>query len=258
MVSDDDGLPPFEAIGFVRCSASCVEDVPSEGLPSSVVLKDRYLEALTGVEPGDHLYVVAVFHQADPRVLTGSPGTPNVQGAFSIRSSCRPNLIGMTLSTVVGIDGPEVTFEWLDFVDGSPVLDLKRYNWRWECVPSARRLDRRFIEQQISRDALATVLARPAYNFHGERCHRVGQIGELGARLVQDFNVWLGSPTLAVSVRGDGHLVDCVQGLTGATFGNDRLAVTLADRAEPWIELRDESLSLTAQFNGCGWDIHIS
>ncbi|MFE7741159.1 TrmO family methyltransferase [Nocardia sp. NPDC057455] len=248
-------LPVFDPIGVVRCAAGTIDDVPAEGLPSRVLLDERYLEALDGIEPGDHLYVIAVFHLADPKVLTGSPGTRHAQGAFSIRSSCRPNLLGMTLSRVLDIRGTEISFEWLDFVDNSPVLDIKRYNWRWECVPSTRRLDRRFIERQLDHRTLATVLARPAYNFHGERCARVGQAGALAATLVQDYDLWLGNPALRVHVRADGHLVDCVQGLTGATFGNDRLEVTLSDTDEPVVVFTESERRILARGTGTDWII---
>ncbi|MET9029176.1 TrmO family methyltransferase [Nocardia sp. NPDC004168] len=248
-------LPAFAPIGVVRCGAPTIDDVPSEGLPSRVVLDERYLAALDGIEPGDHLYVLAVFHLADPEVLTGSPGTRHAQGAFSIRSSCRPNLLGMTLSRVLDIRGTEISFEWLDFVDNSPVLDIKRYNWRWECVPSTRRLDRRFVERQLDHRTLAAVLARPAYNFHGERCARVGQTGALAATLVQNHDLWLGNPALRVHIRADGHLVDCVQGLTGATFGNGRLGVTLSDTDEPVVEFVEPTRRLSARRTGSEWAI---
>lgn len=255
MNRDSSLLPRFDQIGVIRCAALEVADVPSEGLPSSVVIDSRYRSAIDGIEVGDHLYVVAVFHLADPTVLTASPDTVNAQGAFSIRGSSRPNLIGLTLSKVVAIEGTEVSFEWLDFVDGTPVLDLKRYNWRWECVPSARRLDRRFIEQQIDRESLATVLARPAYNFHGERCQRVTQVGALGAALVQDHGVWLGSPTLSIAVTGDGHLIDCVQGLTGATLGSGRLHVTIDDSCVPTVAFIDGPVIFTATLIDGLWHI---
>ena len=211
-------------LGTVRCDAHTVAEVPSEGLPSDVVLDEAYLDALHGVEVGDFIYVLALFHLADPRVHQGSPGTDDVQGAFSIRSSCRPNRIGMTLSRVTAVDGNRVSFEWLDFVDGSPVIDLKRYNWRWEIALSTRRMDRRFIERQIPLLTLAQVMARPAAAFHGEHCEQTRRAGLLGAQLVHEHDLRLTDPGFRVRVHGDGHLLDSIQAITGATFGNDRLS----------------------------------
>lgn len=191
-----------------------------------VELDPNLAEAMVGIEVGDDMYVITVFDRADATTLQGSAGTPQVQGAFSIRSSCRPNRIGMTLARVTAISGLTISFEWLDFADGTPIIDLKRYNWRWECIPGTRRLDRRHFENQISRDELVQVLARPARNFHGEECEWVPRVGELAAELVQECDVWWGDPTLIVTVSGDDHLSECVQGLTGATAGNGRLRRT--------------------------------
>lgn len=243
-------------LGTVRCSARTVADVPSEGLPSEVVLEERYLDALHGVEVGDFMYVLVLFHLADPSVHQGSPGTQQAQGAFSIRSSCRPNLIGMTLSRVTAIEGTRVSFEWLDFVDGSPVIDLKRYNWRWEVALSTRRMDRRFIEEQIPTETLAQVMARPAANFHGEHCEQTRRAGLLGAQLVHEHGLRLTDPGFRVHVRGDGHLLDSIQAITGATFGNERLTFE-PSLSDSLVELRG-LVDLKARWEPERWMIDVA
>lgn len=233
-------------LGIVRCAAATVADVPSEGLPSTVVLEAEFADALVGVEVGDYLHVITLFHLADPAVLQGSPATENTQGAFSIRSSCRPNLLGMTVARVTAIDGLNVSFDWLDFVDGTPVVDLKRYNWRWECILSARRLDRRFIERQIDRRALVAVFERPAVNFHGESCSATRRAAAWAAELSQDHDIRVHDPAFRVHVRGDGHLIDAVQALTAATFGNGRLDAVLDESAAEIVLTRcDETIKAT-------------
>lgn len=242
---------PMDTIGWVRCSASEVGDVPSEGLPSWVEMRPEYRDALVGIEVGDHMFVVTVFDRADGSTLQGSPGTRDAQGAFSIRSSCRPNRIGMTLSRITEIDGLLIGFEWLDFADRTPVIDLKRYNWRWECVPSARRLDRRHFERQLDLATLARVLARPARNFHGEDCAWVSRCGRLAAQLVLDENLWWGDPGLRIRVSGDEHLVESIQGLTGATVGNGRLT-RAGDSSQPTVVIEGPA-SIVAAWNGERW-----
>ncbi|MBB1502209.1 SAM-dependent methyltransferase [Propioniciclava sp. MC1683] len=239
-------------IGVVRCEAATVADVPSEGLPSTVVVDPAYADALVGVEVGDHVHVITVFHLADPTVLQGSPATEHTQGAFSIRSSCRPNLLGMTVAKVTAIDGLNVSFDWLDFVDGTPVVDLKRYNWRWECILSARRLDRRFIEQQIDPLALATVFERPAVNFHGEACAATARAGLLAAKLSQEHGVRIHDPAFRVRVRGDGHWVDAMQALTAATLGNGRLEI-IVDAGGAEVTLDSGASVVHAEWRGDDW-----
>lgn len=251
----DDGIR-LSVLGHIRCAATAVADVPSQGLPSRIELRDRYRPALLGLEPGDHVYVLVVFDRAEGELLRGSPGTAVEQGAFSIRSSQRPNRLGMTLAMITAIDGATVHLDWADFADGTPVVDIKRYNWRWECVLAARRLDRRAIERQIDRVDLVAVLRRPAVNLHGERCQWVDAAAELGAALVHDHDVWLGSPDLALAVSGSGHLVDALQGITGATLGNGRLRVERGDDpgsgATALVRLRGD-VELDVRWDGAVW-----
>lgn len=240
----------IQTIGYVRCEAKSVAEVPSEGMPSVVELDPSMAEALLGIEVGDDIYVITVFDRADDTTMQGSAGTPQAQGAFSIRSSCRPNRIGMTLSRVTGMSGLNIEFEWLDFADGTPVIDLKRYNWRWECVPNTRHLDRRHFEKQISREALGQVLARPARNFHGEECPWVTRVGDLAAELVQECDLWWGDPRLIVTVSDNHHLSECIQGVTGATVGNGRLR--RSHSPTPSVALTGPR-ELTAVWSGDGW-----
>lgn len=217
----------FRVLGHVRCAAKQVADVPSEGLPGTLVLASDLAPALEGLCPGAFIYVIVEFDKADPRVMTASPGTPHQLGSFALRGSDRPNRIGMTLTRIVRIRGTELDVSWIDFSDGSPILDIKKYNPRWEVAFCAPRDDRRHIEQQIAFESLAIVLARPIECFAGTDAPEARPLAQAAARLVQEHNVFLGDPELKAHVAGAPRLVDCVQGLLGASLGNGRLSVDL-------------------------------
>jgi tRNA (adenine37-N6)-methyltransferase len=223
LTNESAALFPMKTIGVVRCEAPEVADVPSEGLVSRVVVAPEYRRAMTGLEVGDDLFVLTVFDQANGNVLSGSADTPFESGAFSIRSSERPNRIGMTLARVTAIDDLEIHFDWLDFSDGTPVIDIKRYNWRWEVIPGTRHLDRRHIETQIPRDTLVGVLARAATKFHGEHCADVHRASVLIASLSHDHGILATDRDVVVTVAGGPHLREALMVLTGATCGNARL-----------------------------------
>lgn len=218
-----DSVIALHPVGFVSCAAKTLEEMPSEGLPSSICINPSLIPAMKGLEAGMDIYVVGWFDQADSDTLLASPGTPQEHGAFAVRSSCRPNQLGLTLTKIDGIEGSLINVQWLDFTDGTPILDIKRYNARWECIFSTARENRTHFERQIERKALSIVLARPARNFHGENCAWISRIGEIGATLVQEYGVFLADPLLSFHVAGNGHVIDAVQGMTGAAFGNNRL-----------------------------------
>lgn len=217
----------FEVLGRVRCAAKRLQDVPSEGLPATLEMRPDLEPALEGLFPGLFIYVIVEFHHANPHILTASPGTPQQRGAFALRSSDRPNRIGMTLTRIERIQGTNIDVNWIDFSDGTPIFDLKRYNPRWECVFSMPRDDRRHFERQIARQSLVKVLARPIECFAGPDAPEIHPLAVAAAELVQGHNVFLGDPNLLAHIRGAGTLVDCVQGMLGARFGNGRLSVEL-------------------------------
>lgn len=214
----------LDVLGYVRCAAKTVADVPSEGLPGTLVLHDWLAPAIEGLRPGHFVYVITYFHEGDPRTFKASPGTRQQRGAFALRSSDRPNCIGMTLTRIEQIRGMEIDVSWVDFSDGTPILDIKMYSQRWECVFSAPGDDRRHFEKQIPREVLAVVLARPIRNFAGD-IPEADILAAMGAELVQVHDVFLLNPNLKVHVKGAGTLIDGIQGLTKASFGNGRLTV---------------------------------
>jgi len=224
MVTLDEGTVLLDVLGHVRCAAKTVDDVPSEGLPGTLVFHDWLEPALEGLRPGQFVYVITYFDKGNRQSLLASPETKQQRGAFALRSSDRPNCVGMTLTCIELIRGTEIDVSWVDFSDGTPILDIKVYSNRWECVFSAPGDDRRYFEKQIPRSALTTVLARPIRNFAGD-IPEADLLAAAGADLIQEHNVFLHDPNLKVSVRGSGRLIDGIQGLTKASFGNGRLSL---------------------------------
>lgn len=212
----------LDVLGYVRCGAKTVAGIPSEGLPGTLVLHNWLASAIEGLRSGHFIYVITYFDKGNPNTLKASPGTPQQRGAFALRSSDRPNCIGMTLTRIEQIRGTEIDVSWIDFSDGTPILDIKMYSHRWECVFSAPGDDRRYFEKQIPRDALTIVLARPIRNFAGD-IPEADILAAVGAELVQVHEVFLLDPNLRVYVNGAGTLIDGIQGLMKVSFGNGRL-----------------------------------
>lgn len=98
-------------------------------------------EALLGLGQFSHLWVIFLFHaNKESDALTVRPprlGGNTKQGVFATRSPFRPNNIGLSLVKIKSIDKNSITVIGGDFLDETPVIDLKPYIKEIECVPDA-------------------------------------------------------------------------------------------------------------------------
>lgn len=101
-------------------------------------------EALVGLENFSHLWVIFEFHETpatDEQSLTVRPprlGGNIKQGVFATRSPFRPNNIGLSLVKIESISNCKITISGGDFLDCTPILDLKPYLKEIESITNAR------------------------------------------------------------------------------------------------------------------------
>ena len=120
------------AIARVRCPRPAAQDDLWDAVESRIELDDRFAPAaLQGLDGFSHLEVVYLFDQVDPaQVNTGARHPRNnsdwpQMGIFAQRARKRPNRIGVSCCTLLGVDGRTIHVRGLDAIDGSPVLDIK-------------------------------------------------------------------------------------------------------------------------------------
>jgi tRNA-Thr(GGU) m(6)t(6)A37 methyltransferase TsaA len=58
-------------------------------------------------------------------------------GVFATRTPYRPNPIGLTLVELMKVEGNVLTVRGLDAFDGTPVLDIKPFDY-WDIAEAAR------------------------------------------------------------------------------------------------------------------------
>jgi tRNA-Thr(GGU) m(6)t(6)A37 methyltransferase TsaA len=127
----DDQKVVYEPIGKVR-NDYCKPGDPKKirNSKSQLILKEKYLPALEGIER--YKYLLVVYH------IDRSPGyrakvhpmgdlSRPERGVLATRSPCRPNPIGITVVQILGIEGTKISVTGLDALDGSPLLDIKPY-----------------------------------------------------------------------------------------------------------------------------------
>jgi len=112
----------IEAIGIVRNKAegeAVLEIVPG------------FKEGLDGVSENGHIQILYWMHrlrERDRKTLRVRPRYDKsrpLQGVFSLRSTMRPNPIGVSVAQVRRIEGNRLYVKGLDALDGSPIIDIK-------------------------------------------------------------------------------------------------------------------------------------
>jgi tRNA (adenine37-N6)-methyltransferase len=126
----------IKPIGFVKTKAVGVE-VKNKSVISEIHIRPELSEALGGIAEYSHLYILFWLHEisdskrmtlkVQPRGRTDLPFT----GVFAVRTNLRPNPIGLTLVELIGVEGNVLTVRGLDAFNGTPVLDIKPYDF-WD------------------------------------------------------------------------------------------------------------------------------
>ena len=122
----------LHAIGTVHCHQQWHFDAPRQpGLTenqATIEMNPAYTQALTGLQEFSRIWVVFIFHQASEKLIVRPPRlAEGTVGAFASRSPHRPNRIGLSSVLLKEIKGSSLVIENHDFIDGTPVVDLKPY-----------------------------------------------------------------------------------------------------------------------------------
>jgi len=160
-------------VGVVRSSVRERKRMAVWGAPASVEIYPAFAEALHRIEKHSHLWIFGWLMngrderhvlQVTPRGVS-DPGPEGLHGVFSVRSPARPNPIGLTVARVLAREGLTLHFDRLDFLDGTPVLDLKPYFITRDLIFSANGKQ---VGKPRSREELIESLLVQAVHFHGD------------------------------------------------------------------------------------------
>ena len=132
----------LKPIGFVKTKAFR-KDVRDRSNVSEMIIREDLAEALDGIEDFSHLFVIFWMHEIseeERRMVKARPrgrGDMPLLGVFATRTPHRPNPIGLTLVELLEVEGNVVTVRGLDAFDGTPVLDIKPFDY-WDMAEDAR------------------------------------------------------------------------------------------------------------------------
>ena len=117
-------------IGRIRTPWKLREETPRQGSYDGPVCRieifEPWVPALKGVDFYAHLEVIYWLHRSPRNLVLQSPKkNGKTRGTFSLRSPVRPNPIGTSIVTFVGLEDGVLLVRGMDCVDGTPLLDIK-------------------------------------------------------------------------------------------------------------------------------------
>ena len=95
----------------------------------TIQIDQGLVEGLADIRPGQKIVVIFWFHKSPAFSVQYLRQTPPYRqermGVFSICSPRRPNPIGLSVLTVMDIQGGTIRVMGIDMLDGTPILDIK-------------------------------------------------------------------------------------------------------------------------------------
>ena len=132
----------LKPIGFIETKAT-EEEIKHRKAVSKIILFKKLTKALDGIKDFSHLFIIFYMHKISknerkflkvhPRGRTDLP----LLGVFSTRTPYRPNPIGVTLVKLVRKKGNVLIVRGLDAWNGTPVLDIKPFDY-WDIAKKIR------------------------------------------------------------------------------------------------------------------------
>ena len=134
----------YQPIGVIRSEHTKPGDTPvqpayAKGCRGRAEVFAEYADGLRDLEGFSHVYLIYHLHRADPAKLIVKPFLQDMErGVFATRAPCRPNAIGLSIVELVRRVGNVLHLDGVDVLDGTPLLDIKPYTAKFDCIATTR------------------------------------------------------------------------------------------------------------------------
>jgi tRNA-Thr(GGU) m(6)t(6)A37 methyltransferase TsaA len=129
----DPNLLTLKPIGIIHSPFRHAAETPiqscmARGEEGIVELFPEFTPALQDLEGFDRIWLLYWFHRVTAPGLVVRPFLDQAEhGVFATRSPARPNPIGLSCVRLLGVAGHQLRVAELDFLDQTPLLDIKPY-----------------------------------------------------------------------------------------------------------------------------------
>lgn len=95
-----------------------------------IIMSETYTKGLKDLKGFSHIYLIYHFNQTQKEQLEVIPfndKTHTPRGVFSTRAPVHPNKLGLSLVKLIDIKDNTITYQGVDILDGTPLIDIKPY-----------------------------------------------------------------------------------------------------------------------------------
>ncbi|HOZ47893.1 MAG TPA: tRNA (N6-threonylcarbamoyladenosine(37)-N6)-methyltransferase TrmO [Candidatus Hydrogenedentes bacterium] len=134
----------YRPIGVIHSEHTVAERTPiqpayARGCKGRVEVFAEFAEGLRDIDGFSHVFLLYHFHAAAPAKMLVKPFLQDVaRGVFATRAPCRPNAMGLSIVELLRREGNVLYVDGLDTLDGTPLLDIKPYVGRFDCIETTR------------------------------------------------------------------------------------------------------------------------
>ena len=133
----------YKPIGVIRTEHTQPDATPiqpryARGCIGRAEIFPEFADGLLDLDGFSHVYLVYHFHRAEPARLTVKPFIQDSEhGVFATRAPSRPNPVGLSIVRLLRREGNVLFLDGADMLDGTPLLDIKPYTARFDCIVTA-------------------------------------------------------------------------------------------------------------------------
>lgn len=134
----------YQPIGILRTMHQDPEKTPFQpafaaGCKGEAEIFPPFVDGLEDLDGFSHIYLIYHLHRGQPMQLRVRPFLNDVaRGIFATRATCRPNPIGFSIVRLIERQGAVLLLEDVDILDQTPLLDIKPYIARFDCIQGCR------------------------------------------------------------------------------------------------------------------------
>jgi tRNA-Thr(GGU) m(6)t(6)A37 methyltransferase TsaA len=123
---------------FATKEACPIQPLYASGAIGRVEVFDEFAAGLKDVDTFSHIYLLYLLDRAGKIELVRETFLDDVpHGIYASRHPCRPNGIGLSIVKLIRREGNVLTVEGIDVLDQTPLIDIKPYVLRFDCIESA-------------------------------------------------------------------------------------------------------------------------